>query len=73
MLRNKEKKATELRNKIDSLSAILKSSTLGINKPEGKKKGTRKKIQKGGQQKSKSQAKTIQKGDKGKVSPLQLL
>ena len=30
--------ATELKNTIDSLTAILKSSTLGISKPEGKEK-----------------------------------
>ena len=29
---------TELKNMIDSLTAILKSSTLGTSKPEGKEK-----------------------------------
>ena len=49
---------TELKNRIDSLTAILKSSTLGISKPEGKK-DTRKK--------------QYRKVDREKVNPLQLL
>ena len=32
----REEGATEWKNKIDSLTATLKSSTLGISKPEGK-------------------------------------
>ena len=39
---HREEVAAELKNKIDSLTAILKSSTLRISKPEGKKMGTRK-------------------------------
>ena len=34
----REEGATELKNKIDSLTAIFRSSTLGIGKPEGKEK-----------------------------------
>ena len=53
---------TELKNKIDSLTAIPKSSTLGISKPEGKeKKEQEKTIQKGGQRKSKSTPTTLMK------------
>ena len=45
---------TELPSKIDSLTAILKSSTLAIGKPEGKeKKELGKTMQKGGQRKRK--------------------
>ena len=44
---------TELQNKIDSLTTILKSSTLAIGKPEAKeKKEQGKTMQKGGQRKS---------------------
>ena len=54
----REEEATKLKNKIDSLTAILKSSTLGISKPEGNEK--------------KEQEKTIQKGGQ-RVNPPQLL
>ena len=54
---------TELKNRIYSLTAFLKSSTLGISKPEGKvKKEQEKTIQKGGQKKSKSTPITPMKG-----------
>ena len=65
----KEEEATELKNKIDSLTAILMSSTLPIGKPEGKeKKEQEKMIQKGGQRKSKSTPTTPMKG-KGLGTP----
>ena len=51
--KQREEGVTELKNEIDSLTAILKSSTLGIGKPEGKeKKEQEKTIQKGGQRKN---------------------
>ena len=61
--------ATELKNKIDSLAAILKSFTLGISKPKGKEKIEQgKKLQKGGQWKSISTPSTPMKG-KGPGTP----
>ena len=38
----REEGMTELKNKINSLTAILKSSTLGISKSEGKEKRNKK-------------------------------
>ena len=45
----REEGMTELQKKLDSMTAILKSSNLGISKPEGKEK--------------EEQEKTIQKGE----------
>ena len=65
----REEGATELQSKIDSLTAILKSSTLAIGKPEGKeKKDQGKTMQKGGKRKSKSTPTTPIKG-KGLGTP----
>ena len=58
-----------MKNKIGSLIAILKSSTLGISKPEGKEKKEQEKTkQKGRQQKSKSTPNTPMTG-KGPGTP----
>ena len=68
--KEREEGATELKNNIDSLTAILKSSTLGISKPKGKekKKRTRKPLQNNGQRKGKSTLTTPTKG-KGLGTP----
>ena len=50
---------TELQSKIDSLTAILKSSTLAIGKPKGGEEGTGKK--------------QCRKVGRGRVNPPQLL
>ena len=55
----REEGATELQNKIDSLTAILKSSTLAIGKPARKRKRNRKK-----------QCRNV---GRGRVNPPQLL
>ena len=60
---HKEEKTAELKSKIHSLTAILKSSTFRTNKPQGKGKVCQgKSAQIGGQGKSKSTSNTPLKG-----------
>ena len=59
----REEGVTELQGKINSLTAILKSSMFAIDKPERKEEEEQgKAIQKGGQRKSKSTPTTPMKG-----------
>ena len=65
----REEGAAKLKSKIDSLTAILKSSNFGTSKPQGKEKiGQGKATQKGEQGKSKSTPNTPLKG-KGLGTP----
>ena len=59
----REEGTAELKSKIDSLTTILKSSNLGISRPQGKVKVSQgKTTQKGGQGKSKSTPNTPLRG-----------